>query len=225
MKMWTAISSPQPTGSVQLLTVCGIKKHLFNLLVKTTPFESLGPKSLDVIHPQACTTILLILGVNALSKLTSDPGSNSINEVFLSVSGDNPTVKSDSSVSKSVTVRHVPLTAILSPRFTPPRTVVAAIFKSNPPSSVVPICLIEPISSTMPVKRHLTVLWRWVMGLVVGMKAWRMDGLVMRLNLTPNLDELLWRLRKLCIGRIVGVLDDRGRNLEAAIFWFFDSEL
>ncbi|CAK8571551.1 unnamed protein product [Lathyrus sativus] len=88
---------------------------------------------------------------------------------FRSVSGAKPTVKSEVSVSNSVTVRHVPLTAMLSPRLTPSRTVVALTFKSKPPSGDAPICLTVPISSTRPVKRHWTeaALVRRLIGLRV----------------------------------------------------------
>ncbi|KAJ6758081.1 hypothetical protein OIU74_027213 [Salix koriyanagi] len=96
---------------------------------------------------------ILLIGWTALSKLTKDPIFNSIKEVFLKVSGDNPTVKSW--LVKSVTVKQVPLTAILSPKFTPSSTVSAPILSSTPPSLLSPKFCTLPISSTMPVKRDL----------------------------------------------------------------------
>lgn len=72
-------------------------------------------------------------------------------EVLRSVSGANPTVKT--LLSNWVTVRQVPLTAMLSPRWTPPRTVEAEMVMSKPPSWAKPRSLTWPISSTMPVKR------------------------------------------------------------------------
>ncbi|KAJ4729816.1 hypothetical protein OWV82_002536 [Melia azedarach] len=89
-------------------------------------------------------------------------GSTSLKEVFLKVSGYNPTVKSSS--PNSDTVRQVPLAAILSPRRTSCRTVFARIFMSNPPSLKTTNCLTSPDSSTMPVKRDRTVkfrIWIW----------------------------------------------------------------
>lgn len=56
-------------------------------------------------------------------------------------------------LSNWVTVRQVPLTEMLSPRWTPPSTVEAEMVMSKPPSGEKPRFLIWPISSTMPVKR------------------------------------------------------------------------
>lgn len=51
----------------------------------------------------------------------------SVKVVNLRVSGDTPTVNSEASVLYCVTVRHVPLTAMLSPRLIPWRTVLPPI--------------------------------------------------------------------------------------------------
>lgn len=77
----------------------------------------------------------------------------SVKVVNLSVSGDTPTVNSEDLVLYSVTVRHVPLTAMLSPRFIPWRTVLPLILilKLEPLVCESPMCLISPISSTIPV--------------------------------------------------------------------------
>lgn len=94
-------------------------------------------------------------------------------------------MKSATLVSNSVTVRHVPFTAMLSPRFTPSRTVEAAILRSTPPCGEMPSCLTVPISSTMPVKRHAGVEGQRRVGArdVRGRKARRGEGLEIGLSL------------------------------------------
>jgi len=178
-------------------------------------FDTITP----VLSTWPCTKCppMRLVGVTARSRFTSDPGSSSDSDVLRSVSGDSPTVKSETLPSNSVTVRHVPFTAILSPRLTPSRTVEAAILRSKPPCGAVPSCLTVPISSTMPVKRQTgPAARRWRVGAseVSGRKARRLVGL----KLGVNLRWVGWELWEVwVVAAILGTVGVKVREDEIGI--------
>lgn len=69
------------------------------------------------------------------------------------------------------------------------------------------------------------MLCRWDMGLLEEMNGRRIDGLIMRLNLTSCLHVLIRGLRNLCICTILGVLDEKVIEHKSAIFLQFDCQI
>lgn len=130
-------------------------------------------------------------------------------------------MKSEASVSNSVTVRHVPLTAMLSPRLTPSRTVFALTFKSKPPSGDAPICFTVPISSTRPVKRHWTetTLVRRLIGLRVEWRRVRIgEGLNRRLVIWERWD-LWWGAEAILGVLVVKVMENEEEAISVGFFF------
>ncbi|KAL4585075.1 hypothetical protein LXL04_009689 [Taraxacum kok-saghyz] len=137
-----------PFGTINF----NISGEVFTLIHNESPSTSIETIS-PVPSTCPCTKCppIRVEGFTALSKLTTEPFSSSINDVFLNVSGAKPTLNSNRSESNSVTVKHVPFTAMLSPRFTSSRTVGEWITMSyDSPDSSKPSSLTFPISSTIP---------------------------------------------------------------------------
>ena len=115
--------------------------------------------------------------MSARSRFTGEWTDNSPREVLRRVSGAKPTEKLEAVTSNRVTVRHVPFTEMLSPRFTPSRTLPAEMVISNP-SPAGPTCSTLPTSSTIPVKRDRIggVAVKGGERLVLGLKRWETEG-------------------------------------------------